>query len=182
MTRAISPAPAGSRQPVPDAHADAANERARALADRIDANARRLDEFAAALSDAEWTMRVPHDGRTFGVIVHHVATVYPLEVELARRLADGQPIVGVTMDDVHAMNARHAEDHRDVTKAVALTLLRANSRAAADAVRTWRDADLARAASVSLYGGAELTAQFVLEDHAVRHSIHHLAAMQRAMA
>jgi hypothetical protein len=159
----------------------AGNPRARALAARIEEHVRALDTFAAALTDEQWTQRVPHDGRTFGVIVHHVAIVYPLEVDLATRLADGQPITGVTMADVHAMNAQHAIDHDGVTKDEALALLRANSRAAADAIRGWKDANLDRAAPVSLYDGAVLTAQFVLEDHAVRHSLHHLAAMQRAL-
>jgi hypothetical protein len=32
---------------------------------------------------------------------------------------------------------------------------------------------------VSLYDDAELTCQFMLEDHAVRHSYHHLARLRR---
>lgn len=157
------------------------NPRARALAARIEANAQALDAFASALTEEHWNQRGPHDGRKFGVIVHHVAIVYPLEVDLAARLADGQAITGVTMADVHTMNAQHAIDHDAVTKEEALALLRANSRAAADAIRGWKDANLDRAAPVSLYDEAVLTAQFVLEDHAVRHSLHHLSAMQRAM-
>jgi hypothetical protein len=34
----------------------------------------------------------------------------------------------------------------------------------------------------SLYGGAPLTCQFMLEDHAVRHSFHHLARIRAAVA
>jgi hypothetical protein len=34
---------------------------------------------------------------------------------------------------------------------------------------------------VSLYGDAELTCQFILEDHAVRHSYHHLARLRAAV-
>ena len=43
------------------------------------------------------------------------------------------------------------------------------------------DEQLDRAASVSLYGGATLTCQFVLEDHAIRHSYHHLAKIRAAL-
>jgi len=35
---------------------------------------------------------------------------------------------------------------------------------------------------VSLNADAPLTCQFMLEDHAVRHSYHHLAAIRRALA
>jgi hypothetical protein len=34
---------------------------------------------------------------------------------------------------------------------------------------------------VSLYGDAPVTCQFMLEDHAVRHSYHHLAGIRAAL-
>lgn len=158
-----------------------ASPRAGALADRLEQGARALLTFALGLSDAEWHTPVPKDGRTIGVIVHHVASVYPLEVQLAQTLADGKPITGVTMDDVHAMNARHAAEHAAVTKEAAVDLLHLNSAAAAAAIRALSDEQLAKAAPVSLYADAPLTCQFVLEDHAVRHSYHHLAGMRKAL-
>jgi hypothetical protein len=164
-----------------DTTARAASRLANALADRLEEGARALAAFAAGLADAEWQIRTPHDGRTVGVIVHHVASVYPIEVQLAHTIANGQPVTGVTMDDIHAMNAKHAVEHAAVTKAVALDLLRANSAAAAAAIREMTDEQLMRAELVSLYADAPLTTQFVLEDHAVRHSYHHLARLRRAV-
>jgi hypothetical protein len=157
------------------------NRQANALAERLEEGARALAAFATRLSDAEWQMRVPHDGRSVGVTVHHVASVYPLEVQLAQTIAGGKPVTGVTMDDVHAMNAKHAADFAAVTKAVALDLLHANSKAAAAAIRALTDEQLLKAAPVSLYADAPLTCQFVLEDHAVRHSYHHLARLRRTV-
>ena len=49
------------------------------------------------------------DGRKIGVVVHHVASVYPIEIRLASLLAAGQPITGVTWDSVNTMNRDHAE-------------------------------------------------------------------------
>ena len=66
------------------------SKRTDALADRLEHGARALDTFASALSDAEWQTPVPHDGRKIGVIVHHVATMYPLEIHLAQKLAGGE--------------------------------------------------------------------------------------------
>jgi hypothetical protein len=79
------------------------------------------------------------------------------------------------------MNAGHAREHDAVTKEATLDLLQRNSTAAADAIRALTDEELDRAALVSLYSDAPLTCQFVLEDHAVRHSYHHLARIQRAL-
>jgi hypothetical protein len=85
------------------------------------------------------------------------------------------------MDDIHAMNAKHAAEHAAVTKTAALELLRANSAMAAAAIRALSDEQLTNAATVSLYGDAPLTCQFFLEDHPVRHSYHHLARLKRAL-
>ena len=63
----------------------------------------------------------------------------------------------------------------------ALELLRKNSRAAATAVRAFTDEELDRAAPFSLSFAAPVTAQFVLEDHALRHSWHHLARIRSAL-
>jgi NACalpha-BTF3-like transcription factor len=156
-------------------------QRANALAARLEQGARALIAFASGLTDAEWRTRVPRDGRTIGVIVHHVASVYPVEIQLAQTLAEGTPVTGLTAADIDAMNARHAAEHAGVTKEAAIDALRQNSADAATAIRALTDDQLAKAAPVSLYADAPLTCQFVLEDHAVRHSYHHLARLRRAL-
>ena len=158
------------------------SQRSNALAERLEQGARALEDFARGLTDAQWQMRLPHDGRKFGVIVHHVASVYPLEIKLAVTVGEGQAITGVTSKNVDEMNAEHATKHDGVTKEEALELLRRNSAAAAAAIRGLDDEDLDRAAPVSLYADAPLTCQFVLEDHAVRHSYHHLARLRAGVS
>ena len=160
---------------------NAAGRRAAALADRLEQGAQELAAFASTLTDAQWSTRMPGDGRTMGVIVHHVASVYPVEIHLARTLAAGKPVEGVTMDDVHAMNAEHAKTFSAVTRPEALDLLRKNSLEASTAIRALGDEELDRAAPASLYGNAPVTCQFMLEDHAVRHSYDHLAKMRRSL-
>ena len=175
MTTVTSQDPTNHQQQAP---AIPSRPRAHALADRLEQGASALASLASTLTPAEWQTRLPGDGRTIAVVVHHVASVYPLEIQLAQTIAGGKPVTGVTMDAVHAMNAQHAVDHDAVTKAAALDLLRRNSAAAAAAIRALTDEELDRAAMVSLYADAPLTCQFVLEDHAVRHSYHHLARIQ----
>jgi hypothetical protein len=138
-----------------------------------------LAAFAEGLSDAEWrTPASPTDGRTIGQIVNHVALVYPIEIDLARAVGSGKAVTDVTWQAVAELNANHAGEYREVAKAAALDLLRVNSRQAAEAVRAFTDEELDRAAPFSLSFGAPVTAQFVLEDHAVRHSWHHLARIR----
>ncbi|HEV2486868.1 MAG TPA: DinB family protein [Terracidiphilus sp.] len=157
------------------------SKRTEALAARLEAGATALASFAAALSETEWQTRLPHDGRKIGVVVHHVASVYPIEIHLAQTLGAGQPITGVIWDGIHTMNSDHAKDNDGVTKQAALDLLATNSAAAAAAIRALSDEQLDSAALVSLNSDAPLTCQFMLEDHAVRHSYHHLAAIRAAL-
>jgi hypothetical protein len=159
----------------------ATHARANALAERLERGAAALAALAESLSETEWQTSIPHDGRSVGVVVHHVATMYPLEMQLAHVLAAGEPITGVSWQVVDEINAKHAAENANVTKGAALDLLRRNSAAAAIAIRALSDEQLDRAATVSLNADAPLTCQFFLEDHPVRHSYHHLAKIRQAL-
>ena len=157
------------------------NNRSEALAARLEAGANALVAFATSLTETEWQTRIPKDGRKIGVVVHHVASMYPLEIQLAQVLGAGQPIQDVTWDAVNSINESHAKENDVVSKEAALALLINNSAAAAAAIRAMSNEELDRAATVSLNSDAPLTCQFFLEDHAVRHSYHHLAGIRAAV-
>src|SRR5215471_17660956 len=114
-------------------------QRANRLAERLEQGASALAALAGTLTDAEWQTRIPHDNRKIGVIVHHVASMYPLEVQLAQQLAAGKPIAGVAWSNVDEINAAHAKEHDNVTKEAAIELLKRNSAAAAAAIRALSD-------------------------------------------
>src|SRR6478672_2836083 len=153
------------------------------LADRIEEGAAGLAAFAEGLSESEWRTPVSaSDRRPVGVIVHHVASVYPIEIDLARAIASGKAVTDVTWEVVAQINAKHAEEQSKITRAPALELLWRNSREAAAAVRKFSDDELDHAAPLSLNDAAPLTTQFVIEDHALRHSWHHLALIRAAVS
>ncbi len=159
-----------------------ASRRAGLLADRIEEGAALLAKFAEGLSAAEWgTASSPTDKRPVGVIVHHVATMYPIEVDAARAIASGKALMDITWAAVADINANHSKEQAGVTKAAALDLLRKNSQDAAAAIRTFTDAELDTAAAFGLSYGAPVTAQFVIEDHAMRHAWHHVAKIKKAL-
>jgi ubiquinone/menaquinone biosynthesis C-methylase UbiE len=159
------------------------SRRAAALADRLEDGVDGLVEFAEGLSDVEWNtpMSGGNDSRTVGVIVHHVASMYPIEIGAARAIASGTAVTDVTWDVVAGINARHASEYNGATKAETLELLRRNSQEAAAAIREFTDAELDQAAPFSLSFGAPVTAQFVIEDHAMRHSWHHLWRIRKVL-
>ena len=157
------------------------SRRSEALAARIEEGAAALAAFAKALTDTQWKAVVPHDGRTVGVVVHHVASMYPIEMEVVNSVAGGTAVAAVTWEAVADINAKHATDHARATKQDALDLLAKNSKAAADGVRKLSDEQLDRALPFSLSYGAPVTTQFVIEDHPLRHPWHHLFRIKRAL-
>jgi hypothetical protein len=97
---------------------------------------------------------------------NHVASVYPIEIHLAKLLASGEPVGGVTWEAVATMNHDHAKANDGMNQKATLDVLAKNSAAAAP---------------VSLNSDAPLTCQFILENHAVRHSYHHLTRIRAAL-
>ena len=158
-----------------------ASRRAEVLAGRIEEGAAKLATFVKSLSDAQWRQPVSAtDRRPIGVVVHHVAYIYPVEIEAARAIGRGQD-VETAWPAINQLNARHAAENAAVTRAEALEILARNSREAAAAVRAFTDEELDRAASFGLSDGAPVTAQYVIEDHAMSHAWHHLAKIREAV-
>jgi len=156
--------------------------RAASLATRIIQGANALADFVSGLTNEQWNAAISvSDPRTVGVIVHHVANMYPIEIDAAKTIAKGEAITDVTWQAVAGINAAHADDFRQVSKQEAIELLIKNSDAAAEAVRQFTDAELDTAAPFSLTYGAPMTAQFVIEDHALRHAWHHLHRIRKTL-
>jgi hypothetical protein len=156
------------------------SERAEVLAERIARGHRELVDFANTLSEADWRTDCPNEHRTVGVLIHHVASALPAELDLVKILASGQPITGVTIEKVDQMNAQHAQEHLHSSRQETLDLLQHNSALVVDAVRELSDAELDRAAPVSLHWDAPLTTQYFIEEHPLSHAYHHLVSIRAA--
>jgi hypothetical protein len=98
-------------------------------------------------------------------------------VRIALREHDEVPLL-----EAHGLLAHGVPPRLDgVAQKETLELLEKNSAAAAAAIRALSDEDLSAFAPISLYSDTPLTCQFMLEDHAVRHSWHHLARLRKVL-
>ena len=157
------------------------SKRAEALAQRVAQGHQELVASVKGCSEAQWQTCLPDEDRSVGVVVHHIASALPVEIDLVKALASGKPITGVTLDMVDQMNAQHAGEHAHRGKDETLKLLKHNSEMAIAAIRALSDKELDRAAPVSLHADAPLTTQYFIEDHPLAHSFHHLAAIRAAI-
>jgi hypothetical protein len=153
--------------------------RAENLADRILQGAQELKSYVETLSDEQWQMQSDHEGRIVGVLVHHVASAYMVELDIINGMANGEGgISGVTWDMVDHMNAEHAQGNASVSIQETLALLNKNAGTVASAIREFSDDQLDKAGPVSLNWDAPLTTQFFIEEHPISHSFRHLRSIQ----
>lgn len=152
--------------------------RAEQLAIRIEEGAAAFAAFAEGLTDIQWRTVVPGDGRTMGVLVHHVASMYPIEMDVIRMGLLGEPIRDVTWEKVAQINAGHAKANPTPDRDEAIALLLRNAKECAQGVRLLTGEELSRAVPFSLSYGATVTVQFIIEDHPLRHPWHHMARMR----
>lgn len=156
--------------------------RAEALATRVEQGAHALAAFAERLSDQEWQIVCTGDGRTVGVLVHHVASALIPETDILMQLAAGTALSGVTWPMVDQGNAAHASAHAGCSQHEAAELLRHNSEIASEAIRALRDDQLDLAAPNSLHADAPVTTQFWIENHPLAHAYRHLASIRAALS
>lgn len=109
------------------------------------------DEFIKlieSLTDEQWHLRGKNhpqrmndedEGRTIGVIAHHVAETGPWIIDRIQAMVDGRPLSPV---DFRIINARHAVEHADATRDDVVQLLRTGKRRIAAAVRAIPDGQL----------------------------------------
>jgi hypothetical protein len=165
------------------------SERARHLAQQFEQANHALIATVDRLSDDQWRAKTPGDGRSVGVVAHHVAEGHKGIAGLAGAIAHGQPVPPLTMDMIHQGNATHAVQHAHCTKAETLALLRQNGAAAAATVRnagaapppTVRglgEAELDRAATLPL---GTMSASQVIERILIGHVHDHHGSIQKAI-
>jgi hypothetical protein len=148
------------------------------LAARIEQGASELLAIVAGLSAEEWGLVCPGDGRTVGVLVHHIASLYQAEIGVITTFASGGTVPGLTMAVIDEMNARHAAEHARPDKTETLAFLRRASAEAAAAIRGLEDSQLDRLGPTTLHWDAPLTVQYLIEQHPIAHPYIHLQAIR----
>jgi hypothetical protein len=133
-----------------DAHSkeDAMGARGEALAKQFETKANEATAALEGLSDADWKRVTAAEKWSVGVVAHHVASSHQGLSGLIKMLADGKPGPNISMDVIHAGNAKHAQEFGNVSKADTLALHKTNAAAAAATLRSIADADFDRSGTV----------------------------------
>jgi hypothetical protein len=151
--------------------------RAEELAKKFEASCGEMNRVVEGLSDADWKKVTTAEKWPVGVVAHHVAEGHAGISGLIQVVAKGQPGPQLTMDMIHANNAKHAKEKATVSKAETLALLRASGDKAAAIVRGLSDADLDRSGKV-LVDVPAMTAAQAIEGILINHVHEHLGSIR----
>jgi hypothetical protein len=147
------------------------------LASTYEQACREFNNMVDKLSDADWK-KLTTEKWTVAAVAHHVAGGHAAISGLVQVIAKGQPLPALTMDMIHANNAKHAKDFENASKTETLSLLKENSTKAAGIVRGLSDAELDRTAP--LLGGPPMSAAQAVEGILINHVNEHLGSIRAA--
>jgi hypothetical protein len=156
------------------------SQRAADLASKLEsANAAVIDAVESS-SEEDWKRLTPSEGWSVGVTARHIAISHLPIMGLVELVATGGDLPPLTMDMFHAGNAQHAQEHANCTREEVLEILRRDGPAAAAKLRGLTDEQLDRSATMAFAGGAEMSAQQVVEGILIGHPVSHLESIKAA--
>lgn len=132
------------------------------------------DEQARAICDSE--------GWSVAVAAHHLAAGHEALAGFAQLVADGKELPPVTMEMIHAGNAKHAEEFASIGRDESLAALRTHGATAAAMVRSLSDEQLDRSAPLALVGGETWSTADIIERILIGHPLDHGKSIQAALA
>ncbi len=154
--------------------------RTAALATEFEAINAEVIAAVSECSDEQWRQATTDDGRTVGVIAHHVGETNGAFAGIIERLAAGESYTpNVSMDEVHESNAKHARENATIGKLETLDVLRTNGEAILRALASIDDGTLDRVAGT--FGGHEMTVNQVMEWVVIGHAAEHLGTIRNTL-
>ena len=148
-----------------------------ALAKQFEAKAQEATTVLERLSDADWKKTTSSEKWSVGVVAHHMAGAHEAIAGIIKTVATGQSIPNFTMDMLHDMNAKHAQEHAMATKAETVALHKKSAAAAAAVLRGLSDGDFAKSGTV-LAGMPAMSAEQVVGGILIRHIDEHLGSIR----
>jgi hypothetical protein len=150
--------------------------KAEALAKQFDAKVQEATTVLERLTDADWKKTTASEKWTVGVVAHHLAGAHEAITTIMKTVAAGQT-TNFTMDMLHDMNAKHAKEHGDATKAETIALHKKSAATAAAMLRGFSDADLAKS-GVVLTGMPPMSGEQIVQAILLNHIEEHLKSIK----
>ncbi|MFZ7128491.1 MAG: DinB family protein [Desulfobacterales bacterium] len=137
------------------------SQRAKDLSRRLEMFAAEVASFVEDLSGDDWKRVCKWEEWTVGDTARHIGAGHFAISDFIGKMANGEALPQLTMDQVNAMSKKDVEEHSGCTQAEALRLLRENGADLAAFIAGLSDDQLDRKASMPAFGGEVTTEQFI---------------------
>jgi hypothetical protein len=154
--------------------------RSEALAKQFVAKAQEAVAVFEKLSDVDWKRVTAAEHWTVGVTAHHLASALEPVAGMVTAIVSGQSWGHFTRARLDEMNASHAQEHANCTKAETITLFRKGAAAAAAVVRGLRDDQLATSATV-FTDAPPMTAEQLITSGLISHIDAHFGSIWKTV-
>ena len=151
------------------------------LARQVDGKARDAVATLERLGDADWKKVTAAERWTVGVTAHHLAGGLEAVAGLVTGLVSGGPSRGAfTRAMLDGLNARHAKEHADCTRAETLALFLKGAATASAVVRGLSDDQLAKSGTV-FTDAPPMTAEQLIMLGLVGHIDEHMGSIRKTV-
>jgi hypothetical protein len=151
-----------------------------ALAKQIEVKAREAGSVLEKLTDADWKKVTEAEKWTVGATAHHLAGGLEAVSGIITGLVAGHSPGNFTMGMLDQMNAQHAKEHANCTKAETAALLKKGAAAAAATVRGLSDDQLAKSGIV-FTDAPSMTAEQLVQRGLIMHIDEHFGSIRKTV-
>src|SRR5215510_2778977 len=151
-----------------------------ALASQFETKVTEATRLLEKLSDADWKKTTAAEKWTVAATAHHIASSYEPITRIIKTIAAGQALPYFTRQMLDEMNAQHAKEFAGCTKPETIALLKTGAAAAAAAVRTLSDSELAKTGTV-FTGMSPLSAEDMVKRALIGHVDEHFGNIRKAI-
>jgi hypothetical protein len=151
-----------------------------ALAKQFEAKVQEAVSVIEKLSDAEWKKVTEAEHWTVGVTAHHLATAFEPVAGIVTTIVTGQSRGNFTKAMLDEMNARHAQEHANCTKAETIALLKRGAVTAAAVVHGLDDDQLAKRGTV-FTDAPPMTVEEVIASGLITHIEAHIGSIRKTV-
>jgi hypothetical protein len=151
-----------------------------ALAKQFEAKAQEAVAVVEKLNNADWKKVTAAEKWTVGVTAHHLAGAFEPVSGIITAIVSGQSLGNFSRAMLDEMNATHAREHANCTKAETIALLKKGAPVAAAVVRGLSDDQLAKSATVFTDAPA-MTAEQVVMGALINHIDEHFGSIRNTV-
>jgi hypothetical protein len=151
-----------------------------ALAKRFEAKAREAMATLEQLSEPDWKKVTAAEKWSVGVTAHHLAGALEAVSNIVKGIVAGQPRGNFTGEMLDQMNAQHAKDYANCTKAETIELHKKGAATAAAVIRGLSDEQLAKSGTV-FTGAPPMTAEQLITRGLLDHTDEHFGSIRKTV-